>query len=106
MTFFREMETELSFDQTAPGLVSFSEAIQEYDQSFFESNDLLLVYAIDGTEEWLPGVAWVRRSGETMSVGISCSQDGTGGGNGWLAALAVPRSELDGITGIDARTVW
>ena len=105
-TFFREMETELSFDQTAPGLVSFSEAIQEYDQSFFESNDLLLVYAIDGTEECLPGMAYLRRREDTLSVGISCSQQSAGGGEGWLVSIAVARSELEGITSFDARTVW
>ena len=105
-TFFREMETELSFDQTAPGLVSFSEAIQEYDQSFFESNDLFLVYAIDGTEEGLPGMAYLRRREDTVSVGISCSQQSTGGGEGWLVSIAVSRSELEGITSFDARTVW
>ena len=105
-TFFREMETELSFDQTAPGLVSFSEAIQEYDQSFFESNDLLLVYAIDGTEEGLPGMAYLRRREDTLSVGISCSQQSAGGGEGWLVSIAVARSELEGITSFDARTVW
>ncbi len=105
-TFFREMETELSFDQTAPGLVSFSEAIQEYDQSFFESNDLLLVYAIDGTEECLPGMAYFRRREDALSVGISCSQQSTGGGEGWLVSIAVARSDLEGITGFDARTVW
>lgn len=105
-TFFREMETELSFDQTAPGLVSFSEAIQEYDQSFFESNDLFLVYAIDGTEECLPGMAYLRRREDTMSVGISCSQQSAGGGEGWLVSIAVARSELEGITSFDARTVW
>ena len=105
-TFFREMETELSFDQTAPGLVSFSEAIQEYDQSFFESNDLLLVYAIDGTEECLPGMAYLRRREDTLSVGISCSQQSAGGGEGWLVSIAVARSELEGITSFDGRTVW
>lgn len=104
--FIREMETELSFDQTVPGLVSFSEAIQEYDQSFFESNDLLLVYAIDGTEEWLPGMAYLRRREDTLSVGISCSQQSAGGGEGWLVSIAVARSELEGITSFDARTVW
>ncbi len=105
-TFFREMETELSFDQTEPGLVSFSEAAQEYDQAFFEDNALLLVYAIDGTEESLPGMAYLRRREDTLSIGISCSQQSTGGGEGWLVSIAVSRSELEGITSFDARTVW
>lgn len=106
--FILEMEDELSFDQTAPGLRSFSETVQQYDAAFFETKTLLLVYSIDGTEEFMPGVAYVRRKEDILSVGISYlqSEDDTGndGQDGWLISIAVPTEQLQGITGFDARS--
>ena len=106
--FILEMEDELSFDQTAPGLRSFSETVQQYDAAFFETKTLLLVYSIDGTEEFMPGVAYVRRKEDTLSIGISYLQSEDDIGNdeqdGWLISIAVPTEQLQGITGFDARS--
>ena len=56
----------------------------------------------------MPGVAYVRRKEDILSVGISYlqSEDDTGndGQDGWLISIAVPTEQLQGITGFDARS--
>lgn len=107
-SFIREMETELSLDKEVPGMVSFTEAVTEYDTTFFEINTLLVVYAIDGTENAYQNVAYVRRKEDTLSIGISYlepdDQPKSSEQGGWLISIAIPSEELKEITGFDARS--
>ncbi len=106
--FVREMETDLSLDKEVPGMVSFTETVTEYGAAFFETNTLLVVYAIDGTENAYQNIAYVRRKEDTLSIGISYlepdNQLSSSEQGGWLISIAVPSEELQGITGFDARS--
>ncbi len=93
--------TEHSYDE----IPSFDTVTAEMDESFFDSNTLLLTYMWAGSCTWRYGVQDVAVANGTLTVHVQRIDNyemGDCAMAGWFITISVPKDALSGVSSFDA----
>lgn len=125
--FMEDMSSYFEYDVSYSDVPSFHDAAEEYDDEFFNSATLFLIYTSAETTADRYGIEYIRKSGEKLSIGVTVSkpeegdtvpedwllsklQSGSripGGVNttakGWLLSVGIPVEQISGITDVEAQ---
>lgn len=117
-SFVGNMNGKLDFSKAVAetesftNVVSFEEVLQRYEDDFFETNSLFLVYLTEKNDESRQRVDYVQKDGDSLLIGISrydvtekeSTRDEAGKEDrtGWLIAIEVLRQNMGDVSEVDA----
>ena len=95
---------ELSYPDTP----AFSVAAENYDDSFFETSTLFLIYTTESMGGIRHSVEYVNLSQGTLSIGIQRLRPEAGNAvmEGWLIAVSVPTAQITGAEETEAHICY
>ena len=95
----------LTMDRGYDEMPSFNEATASYDDAFFESRSVVLVYVESSSGSYRYGVSSVALSGSELTVGIYQSFDPeayTANMAGWFITVELEKSDIKDCVSFDA----
>ncbi len=88
---------------------SYQEAVGEYDDRFFETKSLVVVFIYSGSGSYRYGLEGIyKESGGSLYVEVDFLNDtdvGTANMKGWLLVCALDKEDLEGVTDYHSYTV-
>jgi len=103
--FREEMSPYMDEDHTYSDVYSLKEAFETYDELFFSSNTLFLVYISEEKTSHRHTVEYIQKSEGLLSIGIQVTEPDSGDEamEGWILSIAVPADQLKDVTEYEVR---
>ena len=102
--FREEMSPYLDEDRTYSDVSSLKEAFETYDELFFSSNTLFLVYLTEEKTSHRHTVEYIQKSAAQLSIGIQVQEPDSGeeAMEGWILSISVPTDQLRDVEECEA----
>lgn len=103
--FTQALAPYIDADHTYSDTISLNEAFKTYDELFFSSNTLFLVYISEEKTSHRHTVEYIQKSQGVLSIGIQVTEPDTGDDTmeGWLLSISAPSNQITDVTKLDAR---
>jgi len=105
--FLAETESLIDQNKTYPDVLPFSETIYNYDNEFFESETLFLLYITAPSTAHRYNINYINKSEGVLKFGISAIEPQTGDTamEGWIMAIGIPTYQISDVSTFEARLV-
>ena len=103
--FRDEFKDILTLDQGYGEVPSFSEAVSEYDETFFGGHAVIMAYVTSGSGSYRFGLSDICRDGDVLRINVAQTNDpeeGTCDMAGWLVFAEVEKSVVQNCSEFDA----
>lgn len=103
--FMADMSPYMDEAHTYSDVCSLKEACQTYDDAFFSSNTLFLVYISEEKTSHRHTVEYIQKSEGVLSIGIQVTAPDSGDdkAEGWILSVAIPTDQLSDVTEYDVQ---
>jgi hypothetical protein len=103
-SFYKKMGDYFEFAQSYDEAPAFSEVAEKYDEEFFKTNTLFLIYITEPSTSNRHDVEYVRKQGDKLTIGIMRSEPEAGytAMAGWLIAVEVSNEDISSIASVDS----